>query len=76
MPCHKKELDYFEIACRRLGGRGYSGKEGFGEYGYNEFDPDSDPDSDSDFYLTRINAVRYSYVNLIPKNRNETGRIE
>ena len=32
----------------RLGGRGYSVKEGFGEYGYTEFDPDPDPDSDFD----------------------------
>jgi hypothetical protein len=33
----------------RLGGRGYSVKEGFGEYSYTEFDPDPDPDPDSDF---------------------------
>ena len=34
---------------RRLGGRGYNVKEGFGEYGYAEFDPDPDPDSNFDF---------------------------
>jgi len=31
-----------------MGGRAYSVKEGFGEYGYTEFDPDPDPDSDFD----------------------------
>jgi hypothetical protein len=29
-----------------MGGRAYSVKEGFGEYGYTEFDPDPDPDFD------------------------------
>jgi hypothetical protein len=32
----------------RLSGRGYSVKEGVGEYGFTEFDPDPDPDSDFD----------------------------
>ena len=43
----KGELDRIAAMLSRLGGRGYSVKEGFGEYGYTEFDPD--PDSDSDF---------------------------
>ena len=38
----------FMKSASRLGGRGYSVKEGFGEYGYTEFDPDPDPDSDLD----------------------------
>jgi hypothetical protein len=46
---HEK-LDVYRIAAMlgRLGGRGYSVKEGFGEYGFTEFDPDPDPDSDFD----------------------------
>ena len=36
-----------DILVVDLGSRGYSAKEGYGEYGYTEFDPD--PDSDSDF---------------------------
>ena len=44
----QQETSGFEPASR-LGGRGYSVKEGFGKYGYTEFDPDPDPDPDSDF---------------------------
>ena len=44
---HKGELDRIAAMLSRLGGRAYSVKEGFGEYGFNEFDPD--PDSDPDF---------------------------
>ena len=44
----KGELDRIAAMLSRLGGRGYSVKEGFGEYGYTEFDPDPDPDSDFD----------------------------
>jgi hypothetical protein len=42
----KGELDRIAAMLSRLGGRGYSVKEGFGEYGYTEFDPDSDSDFD------------------------------
>ena len=42
----KGELDRIAAMLSRLGGRGYSVKEEFGEYGYTEFDPD--PDSDFD----------------------------
>ena len=42
----KGELDRVAAMLSRMGGRGYSVKEGFGEHGYTEFDPDPDPDSD------------------------------
>jgi hypothetical protein len=42
----KVELDRIAAIFGRLGGRGYSLTEGFGKYGYTEFDPD--PDSDID----------------------------
>ena len=44
----KGELDRIASMLIRLDGRGYTVKEGFGEYGYTEFDPDTDPDSDFD----------------------------
>ena len=43
---HKSDLDRIAAMLSRLGGRGYSVKEGVAEYGYTEFDPD--PDSDFD----------------------------
>jgi len=45
----KGELDHIAAMLSRLGGRGYSVKEGFGAYGYTEVDPDPGPDPDSDF---------------------------
>jgi hypothetical protein len=39
----QQETSGFEPVSR-LGGRDYSVHEGFGEYGYIEFDPDSDFD--------------------------------
>lgn len=45
----KGDLDRNAVLLSQLGGRGYSLKEGFGEYGYIEFDPDTDLDPDVDF---------------------------
>ena len=41
-------LDHIAATLSRLGGRGYSVKEGFGEYGYTKLYADPDPDSDFD----------------------------
>ena len=56
----KGELDRVAAMLSRLGGRGYSVKEGSGEYGYTEFDPDPDPDSDSD-------KIESNCMSLYPK---------
>jgi four helix bundle protein len=46
----KGELDRMAAMLSRLGGRGYCVKEEVEFYGSTEFDTDSDPDTDSDFY--------------------------
>jgi four helix bundle protein len=57
---HKSDLDRIAAMLSRLGGRGYSVKEGVAEYGYTEFDPDPDPDSDFDKIYPNVATIEFS----------------